>query len=67
MWVFVISFVGFIIYKGDKFSDWKGNGFIGGLFLKVLVCVVFNKGDEGNWKVEEVECYEWGKWVCEVE
>ncbi|MDK2764924.1 MAG: PQQ-dependent sugar dehydrogenase, partial [Alteromonas macleodii] len=58
---------GFIIYKGDKFSDWKGNGFIGGLSSKALVRVAFNKDDEGNWKVEEAERYEWGKRVREVE
>ena len=66
-WVPAISPAGFIIYKGDKFSDWKGNGFIGGLSSKALVRVAFNKDDEGNWKVEEAERYEWGKRVREVE
>ncbi|MDP6881302.1 MAG: PQQ-dependent sugar dehydrogenase, partial [Alteromonas macleodii] len=46
-WVPAISPAGFIIYKGDKFSDWKGNGFIGGLSSKALVRVAFNKDDEG--------------------
>ena len=66
-WVPAISPAGFIIYKGDKFSDWEGNGFIGGLSSKALVRVAFNKDDEGNWKVEEAERYEWGKRVREVE
>lgn len=66
-WVPAISPAGFIIYKGDKFSDWKGNGFIGGLSSKALVRVSFNKDDEGKWKVEEAERYEWGKRVREVE
>lgn len=66
-WVPAISPAGFIIYKGDKFSDWKGNGFIGGLSSKALVRVTFNKNDEDNWKAEEAERYEWGKRVREVE
>ncbi|MFZ8198389.1 PQQ-dependent sugar dehydrogenase [Alteromonas portus] len=66
-WVPAISPAGFVIYKGDKFSDWKGNGFIGGLSSKALVRVAFNKDDKGRWKVEEAERYEWGKRVREVE
>ncbi|WP_333972164.1 PQQ-dependent sugar dehydrogenase [Alteromonas mediterranea] len=66
-WVPAISPAGFIIYKGDKFNSWKGNGFIGGLSSKALIRVAFNKDDEGNWKVEEAERYEWGKRVREVE
>lgn len=66
-WVPAISPAGFIIYKGDKFSDWNGNGFIGGLSSKALVRVAFGKDDEGKWKVEEAERYEWGKRVREVE
>ncbi len=66
-WVPAISPAGFIIYKGDKFSDWKGNGFIGGLSSKALVRVAFNKDDEGKWKIEEAERYEWDKRVREVE
>ena len=66
-WVPAISPAGFIIYRGDKFSDWKGSGFIGGLSSKALVRVAFDKDDEGNWKVEEAERYEWDKRVREVE
>ncbi|MBD3584893.1 PQQ-dependent sugar dehydrogenase [Salinimonas sp. HHU 13199] len=66
-WVPAISPAGFIIYKGDKFSDWTGNGFIGGLSSKALVRVTFNKNDEDSWQAEEAERYEWGKRVREVE
>ena len=66
-WVPAISPAGFIIYKGSKFSDWTGNGFIGGLSSKALVRVTFEKDDKGAWKVEEAERYEWGKRVREVE
>jgi glucose/arabinose dehydrogenase len=66
-WVPATSPAGFIIYKGDKFSDWKGNGFIGGLSSKALVRVAFDKDDKGNWKVGEAERYEWDKRVREVE
>lgn len=66
-WVPAISPAGFIIYKGNKFSDWKGNGFIGGLSSKALVRVALNKDDEGKWSLEEAERYEWGKRVREVE
>ncbi len=66
-WVPAISPAGFIIYKGDKFSDWKGSGFIGGLSSKALVRVAMDKDDEGKWLVKEAERYEWGKRVREVE
>ncbi|NVK54702.1 MAG: PQQ-dependent sugar dehydrogenase [Alteromonadaceae bacterium] len=66
-WVPAISPAGFIIYKGDKFRDFKGNGFIGGLSSKALVRVAFNKDDKGKWNVAEAERYEWGKRVREVE
>ncbi|GFE02215.1 dehydrogenase [Alteromonas sp. KUL156] len=66
-WVPAISPAGFIIYKGDKFSDWKGSGLIGGLSSKALVRVAMEKDDEGKWLVEEAERYEWGKRVREVE
>ncbi|WP_394221319.1 PQQ-dependent sugar dehydrogenase [Alteromonas gracilis] len=66
-WVPAISPAGFIIYKGNKFGDWKGNGFIGGLSSKALVRVAFNKDEKGKWSLEEAERYEWGKRVREVE
>ena len=66
-WVPAISPAGFIIYKGDLYSDWTGNGFIGGLSSKALIRVTFSQNDEGDWNVEEAERYEWGKRVREVE
>ncbi len=66
-WVPAISPAGFIIYDGNKHSDWAGNGFIGGLSSKALVRVTFGKGEEGKWDVQEAERYEWGKRVREVE
>jgi len=66
-WVPAISPAGFIIYKGELFSQWEGNGFIGGLSSQALVRVKFDKGDNGKWSVEEAERYEWGKRVREVE
>jgi len=66
-WVPAISPAGFIIYKGQMFSDWTGNGFIGGLSSKALVRVTFSQSDKGKWKVEEAERYEWGMRVREVE
>ncbi|VEL98070.1 glucose/arabinose dehydrogenase [Alteromonas sp. 76-1] len=65
-WVPAISPAGFIIYKGDMYKDWKGNGFIGGLSSEALVRVTFSQ-DGQKWNVEEAERYEWGKRVREVE
>lgn len=66
-WVPAISPAGFIIYKGDLYKGWKGDGFIGGLSSEALVRVTFNQSNEGKWNVEEAERYEWGKRVREVE
>lgn len=65
-WVPAISPAGFIIYKGDMYKDWKGNGFIGGLSSEALVRVTFSQ-DGQKWNVKEAERYEWGKRVREVE
>ena len=40
-WNPVISPAGFIIYGGDLFPAWKGNGFIGGLSSESLVRIEF--------------------------
>lgn len=61
-WVPAISPAGFVIYNGETFADWKGDGFIGGLSSQALVRVNI----EGE-KAEEAERYEWGKRVREVE
>ena len=41
-WNPVISPAGFIIYSGDLFPAWKGNGFVGGLSSMSLVRVAFD-------------------------
>jgi len=41
-WTPVISPAGFIIYDGNLFPGWKGNGFIGGLSSKSLVRIEFD-------------------------
>ena len=61
-WVPAISPAGFVIYDGDTFADWKGDGFIGGLSSQALVRVNI----EGE-TAEEAERYKWGKRVREVE
>ena len=61
-WVPAISPAGFIIYSGELFADWKGDGFIGGLSSRALVRVDID-GEEAT----EAERFEWGKRVREVE
>jgi glucose/arabinose dehydrogenase len=41
-WVPSISPTSLLIYSGDLFPQWKGNGFIGALSGKVLIRVIFN-------------------------
>ena len=64
-WVPAISPAGFIIYQGAYFSDWNGDGFMGGLSSQALVHVRFDKVDKS--KVSEIARYEWGKRIREVE
>jgi glucose/arabinose dehydrogenase len=67
-WVPAISPAGFIIYKGDKFADWTGDGFIGGLSSKALVRVSFSEHDKRPvLRAQESARYEWGVRVREVE
>jgi glucose/arabinose dehydrogenase len=61
-WVPAISPAGFVIYDGDMFPDWRGDGFIGGLSSQALVRVDID-GDSAG----EAERFEWGKRVREVE
>lgn len=42
-WNPVISPSGFVIYDGDLFSDWQGDGLIGGLSSQALVRVEFEE------------------------
>jgi len=62
-WVPAISPAGFSIYKDDLFSDWTGDGFIGGLSSKALVRVDMDAADGPK----EAARYEWDKRIREVE
>ncbi|MEL6288368.1 MAG: PQQ-dependent sugar dehydrogenase [Pseudomonadota bacterium] len=61
-WVPAISPAGFVIYSGDTFADWKGDGFMGGLSSRALVRVDIN-----GTSAKEAERFRWGKRVREVE
>lgn len=60
-WTPVISPAGFIIYDGNLFDDWRGDGFIGGLSSKALVRIEFN-GDAAR----EAERFDMGERIREV-
>ena len=67
-WVPAISPAGFVIYKGNKFKDWTGNGLIGGLSSQALVRVTFSEHDKRpKLRAEEAARYEWGSRVREIE
>ncbi len=57
-----ISPAGFVIYDGEMFPEWQGDGFLGGLSSQALVHV-----DIAGERAEEVERFEWGKRIREVE
>ncbi|EZQ15682.1 glucose dehydrogenase [Halopseudomonas bauzanensis] len=61
-WTPVISPAGFIIYNGELFSDWQGDGFIGGMSSLSLVRVEFD-GEEAR----EAERFDMQKRIREVE
>ncbi len=61
-WTPVISPAGFIIYSGSAFSDWQGDGFIGGLSAKALVRVEFD-----GTTAREAERWDMGARIREVE
>ncbi len=61
-WVPSISPAGFVIYSGNLFTAWKGNGFLGGLSGRALLLVEMKGG-----AAREAERYCWGKRVREVE
>lgn len=77
-WYPAISPAGLDIYQGEMFADWKGDGFIGGLSSQALIRVSFDVPvDEAGEKsakprratevAAEVERFEWGKRIREVE
>jgi glucose/arabinose dehydrogenase len=61
-WTPVISPAGFIIYGGDLFPQWKGNGFIGGMSSMALVRIEF----DGN-SAREAERFDMQRRIREVE
>jgi aldose sugar dehydrogenase len=61
-WKPTIAPAGFVIYTGDAFPYFKGNGFIGGLASQALIRIQFN----GN-TAREAERYAMGKRIREVE
>jgi glucose/arabinose dehydrogenase len=61
-WVPAASPAGFVIYDGDMFPDWRGDGFIGGLSSQALI-----RADIAGDSVKEAERFEWGKRIREVE
>jgi len=61
-WTPVISPAGFVIYSGDRFPAWRGNGFIGGLSSQALIRVSF----DGE-RAREAERYPMGQRIREVE
>ncbi|MBO0662384.1 PQQ-dependent sugar dehydrogenase [Jiella sp. MQZ9-1] len=65
-WTPVIAPAGFVIYDGDLFADWKGDGLIGGLRSQALVHVAFEDGGQGG-TATEVERFDMGQRVREVE
>ena len=65
-WVPTIAPSGFTIYDGSQFSDWKGDGFIGGLRSQALIRVEFEQGRRGP-TAKEAERFEMGKRIREVE
>lgn len=61
-WVPSIAPSGLVIYDGDLFFGWKGDAIIGGLVSRALIHVAL----KGN-TAEEVERFQWGARIREVE
>lgn len=61
-WTPVISPAGFVIYSGELFPDWKGDGFIGGLSSTALIRVAL-----GPDSAREIERFEMDRRIREVE
>jgi glucose/arabinose dehydrogenase len=66
-WVPAISPAGFMIYDGEAFKDWTGDGFIGGLSSKALIRVEFSEDSRGRVGAKEAARYEWDRRIREVE
>ena len=65
-WVPTIAPAGFTIYDGSQFSDWQGDGFIGGLRSEALIRVEFEEGNRGP-AAKEAERFDMGHRIREVE
>ena len=61
-WVPAISPAGFVIYDGEMFPDWRGDGFIGGLSSQALIRI-----DISGENAREAGRFEWGKSIREIE
>ncbi len=61
-WTPVISPAGFVFYSGDKFPQWRGNAFFGGLSSQALIRIEFD-GEQAR----EAERFDMGKRIREVE
>ena len=61
-WNPVISPAGLVIYSGDRFPQWKGDAFIGGLSSKSLVRIEFD-----GTHAREAARYDMGERIREVE
>ena len=61
-WVPTIAPSGLIFYSGDEFKEWNGNAFVGGLKSRALIRIEI-VGSIAT----EVERFEWGSRVREVE
>ena len=61
-WNPVISPAGLMIYSGDRFPQWKGDAFIGGLSSKSLVRIEFD-----GTNAREAARYDMGERIREVE
>lgn len=60
-WTPVISPAGFVIYDGNEFPDWRGQGLIGGLSSQSLVRVSLGE------RPAEVQRFDMGQRIREVE
>ncbi|MEE2949743.1 MAG: PQQ-dependent sugar dehydrogenase [Pseudomonadota bacterium] len=65
-WNPVISPAGFVIYDGEMFPEWQGDGFIGGLSSKALIRVGFGEQEDGTLGAE-TERFDMGERIREVE
>ena len=61
-WVPSISPAGFVIYDGDVFPEWQGDGIIGGLSSEAVIRV-----DIDGTSAREVERYSWDTRIREIE